>query len=139
MDIVMEPIGFIKSPYKDTREIPRQSIYSEDKRAVIEVLPKFSEGLEGIQENAYGVILFYFHQSKEAPLRLLSRKTNEMTGVFATRSPNRPNGIGISIVKFIKIEENRLEFQGVDMVDGTPVLDIKPYSPDLNPREDNVY
>lgn len=57
-----------------------------------------------------------------------------MTGVFSTRSPKRPNGIGLSIVKFTKIEENKLEFQGVDMIDGTPVLDIKPYSSELNPK-----
>lgn len=134
MNIVMKPIGFIKSPFKEVKEIPKQSVFAVYKKATIEILPQYSEGLEGIKENSYGVILFYFHKSKEGSLRLVSHKTREMTGVFSTRSPKRPNGIGLSIVKFTKIEENKLEFQGVDMIDGTPVLDIKPYSSELNPK-----
>ncbi len=135
MVINMKPIGYIKSPYKTVKEIPRQSVLSEDKTALIEMLPEYKEGLTGIQENSYGVILFYFHKSTgEVPMIQVSHKSNKATGVFNTRSPRRPNGIGMSIVKFTKIEENKLEIQGVDMVDGTPVLDIKPYSPGLNPK-----
>lgn len=134
MNIAMEPIGYIKSPFKETKEIPRQSILAKNKKATIEILPKFRRGLKGIEENSYGVIIFYFHKSTETPLQLVSHKTNEMTGVFSTRSPKRPNGIGLSIVKFTKVELSKLEFQGVDMVDGTPILDIKPYSSELNPE-----
>lgn len=135
MVINMKPIGYIKSPYKSVKEIPRQSVLSEDKTALIEILPEYKEGLTGIEENSYGIILFYFHKSTgEVPMIQVSRKSNKATGVFNTRSPRRPNGIGMSIVKFTKIEENKLEIQGVDMVDGTPVLDIKPYSPSLNPK-----
>ena len=135
MMIKMKPIGYIQSPFKDTSDIPRQSILAEDKKAVIEMLPEFQAGIEDIKENSYGIILFHFHQSKEAPIKVIPYGRDVLTGVFSTRSPRRPNGIGMSIVKITKVEPGKLEFQGVDMLDGTPVLDIKPYSADLNPKE----
>lgn len=135
MKINMEPIGYIKSGVKDRKDLPRQSVLNQDKKAIIEILPKFVEGIEGIKENSHGVILFYFHKSeKEGPLRIKPHGRDEITGVFSTRSPRRPNGIGLSIVKFTKVLEDKLEFEGVDMLDGTPVLDIKPYSSELNPE-----
>lgn len=135
MKIEMQPIGYIRSPYKALDEIPRQSMHSKNKRAVIEILPEYKEGIEGIKINSYGIILFYFHKSTgKVPLKQVSHKLKKVTGVFSTRSPKRPNGIGVSIVKFTNINGNKLEFQGVDMVDKTPVLDIKPYDPTLNPK-----
>ncbi|NLY35854.1 MAG: tRNA (N6-threonylcarbamoyladenosine(37)-N6)-methyltransferase TrmO [Tissierellia bacterium] len=134
MKIIMEPIGYIKSEFKQKQELPRQSVLNTDKRAILEILPKYKEGIEGIKENTYGIILFHFHQSTSSPLKLIPHGKEEMSGVFSSRSPNRPNGIGMSIVKFTKIEGSTLEFEGVDMLDGTPVLDIKPYNPELNPK-----
>lgn len=134
MEINMSPIGYIRSPFKEKNEIPKQSIFAEDKKANIEILEEYKEGIQDIKEDSYGVVLFNFHKSKGYTLRTVSHKTGEWMGVFSTRSPNRPNGIGMSIVKFTKIEGNIIEFQGVDMVDGTPVLDIKPYSDELNPK-----
>lgn len=130
----MEAIGYIRSAYTEISDLPKQSVLNKDQKAVIEILPKFLEGTEGIEADNYGVILFNFHKSKEAPLRICPHGKDEMTGIFSTRSPNRPNGIGLSIVKFTKVEGNKLEFEGVDMLDGTPVLDIKPYSSNLNPK-----
>lgn len=134
MKIIMEPIGYIKSEFKEKKELPRQSILNQDKKATIEILPKYVEGIEGIEENTHGVILFNFHKSTKSPLRLIPHGRDHITGVFSTRSPNRPNGIGMSIVKFTRVDGNKLEFEGVDMLDGTPVLDIKPYSSKLNPK-----
>lgn len=134
MNIIMEPIGYIRSEFKEKKELPSQSVLNVDKKATIEILPKFLQGIEGIKENSHGIILFNFHKSTKAPLRVVPHGKDEITGVFSTRSPNRPNGIGLSIVKFTKVEENILEFEGVDMLDGTPVLDIKPYSSKLNPK-----
>lgn len=134
LKITMSPIGYIKSPFKDIKEIPRQSIYAENKKAIIEILPEYKEGIKDIEEGSYGVILFYFHKSEGYTLRTISHKNWKSQSVFSTRSPNRPNGIGMSIVKFTKIDNNKIEFQGVDMLDGTPVLDIKPYSAELNPK-----
>lgn len=134
MKIIMEAIGYIRSEFKEKSELPTQCILNTHKRATIEILPKYIEGIEGIKENTHGVILFNFHKSTKSPLRIVPHGKDEITGIFSTRSPNRPNGIGLSIVKFTKIEGNKLEFEGVDMLDGTPVLDIKPYNPELNPK-----
>lgn len=136
MKISMEAIGYIRSEYKERSELPTQSVLNADKKAIIEISPKYVEGIEGIEAGSYGVVLFHFHKSTKAPLRIIPHGKDEITGIFSTRSPNRPNGIGMSIVKFTKVEGNELEFEGVDMLDGTPVLDIKPYSSKLNPREE---
>lgn len=134
MDIIMKPIGYIQSEFTRKEDLPRQSVLNPDKTATIEILPEFAEGLEGVVENSYRIILFNFHKSQTAPLKTISRGTNKETGVFDTRSPNRPNGIGLSIVKILKVDGTTITFQGVDMLDGTPVLDIKPYNPQLNPE-----
>lgn len=136
MKIEMSPIGYIDSPYKVLEEIPRQSVLAKDKTAIIKILPQYIEGIEGIKKDTYGIILFYFHKATgDIPLKQISRNTNKLTGLFNTRSPKRPNGIGMSIVKFINVEIDQLEIEGVDMLDGTPVLDIKPYNKGLNPEE----
>lgn len=135
MKIEMQPIGYIKSPYKTLDNIPKQSVLSQDKSAIIEILPEYKEGIKGIKENTYGVILFYFHKSTgKVSLKQISHKTNKVRGVFSTRSPRRPNGIGMSVVQFTNVKENKLEFRGVDMINGTPILDIKPYNAKLNPK-----
>lgn len=131
MEITMHPIGYIRTSYKDDAEIPRQYIYGYDQKGTIELLEEYREGIKDIEEGSYGVILFYFHQSEG--YSLVSKRRNNK-GIYSTRSPHRPNGIGMSIVKFTKIEGTKMEFLGVDMLDGTPVLDIKPYAEDLNPK-----
>ncbi len=133
MEILMKPIGYIRSPYQEKAAAPKQSTLSSGATAVIEMLEEYIEGIADIKEGEYGVILFYFHRSEGYELTTLSRKNNQITGVFSTRSPNRPNGIGMSIVRFIKKEGSYLTFEGVDMLDGTPVLDIKPYNKELCP------
>lgn len=133
MEIKMKPIGYIKSPFKAKEEIPRQSIYAKDTKAVIEILEEYREGIADIAEGTYGVILFYFHKSEGYRMRMIPHGRDIEVGVFSTRSPNRPNGIGMSIVKFTKNDGKTLEFEGVDMLDGTPVLDIKPYEKNLEP------
>ncbi len=129
MEIVMKPIGTIRSPYTEPGRggIPRQSIYDNETTAVIELEPEFAEGASNIAPGTYGVILFNFHRSEGYSLKARPHGTGEAVGVFSTRSPRRPNGIGMSVVKFTKNDGTRLEFVGVDMLDGTPVLDIKPY------------
>lgn len=129
----MNPIGYILSPYKEKTAVPKQSMYATETAAVIEMLEEFTEGIADIKEGDYGIVLFYFHKSEGYRLTTLSHRTKETMGVFSTRSPNRPNGIGMSIVQFTKREGRRLFFNGVDMLDGTPVLDIKPFSKELYP------
>ena len=133
MEILMKPIGYIRSPYKEKTDVPKQSTLSSGITAIIEMLEDYVEGIADVKEGEYGVILFYFHKSEGYKLTTLSRRNSQIMGVFSTRSPNRPNGIGMSIVRFIKKEDNRLTFEGVDMLDSTPVLDIKPYNRELCP------
>jgi tRNA-Thr(GGU) m(6)t(6)A37 methyltransferase TsaA len=134
MEITMKPIGYIESEFKDKKDIPHQSVYYRGKKAIIKMLDDYKEGIVDIKAGSYGVILFYFHESKGYTLKETYCETGEKKGVFSLRSPNRPNGIGMSIVKFTKIEDDIIEFEGVDMLDGTPVLDIKPYDESLNPK-----
>lgn len=135
MKIEFKPIGYIRSPFKNREDIPRQSVLASDKEAIIEILPEFEKGLLGLKEGENIVVFFNFHKSDSYDLRFKSHSTGDEIGVFASRSPNRPNGIGQSIVLLEKIEGNKLYIKGVDMLDETPLLDIKPYSRGLNPKE----
>ncbi|KEJ01017.1 methyltransferase [Clostridium botulinum A2B7 92] len=131
--IKLNPIGYIKSPFKNLEEIPPQSIYTKDKKALIEIKEELVEGLKDLDKNSHIIILFYFNKSKDFNLITKTPWSDEKKGVFSTRSPRRPNPIGLSIVKLIGIDHNKIIIEGVDMLDGTPVLDIKPYSEKLNP------
>lgn len=132
--IIFKPIGYIKTPFKDTSEIPPQSIYAKDTKAIIKINEEYKKGLMNLDENSYIVVLFHFDKSKEYDLMTLTPWSDKRKGVFSTRSPRRPNPIGMSIVKLNKIDGCNLEIQGVDMLDNTPIIDIKPYSPKLNPE-----
>jgi tRNA-Thr(GGU) m(6)t(6)A37 methyltransferase TsaA len=134
-EIRFRPIGYIHSPYKSKEESPRQSIYTPEVEALIDIMPEFSPGLLHLERHSHIIVLFHFHLSHgfELLVKRPGGTGSESKGVFATRSPHRPNGIGLSIVELLKIEGPRLTIRGVDMLDGTPVLDIKPYDPGLNP------
>lgn len=133
--ITFRPIGHIHSPFKTKEESPRQSIYTPEVEALIDIKPEFSAGLLHLEHYSHIIVLFHFNRSSgyELVVEKPGRGRPGPRGVFATRSPNRPNGIGLSIVELSKIEGSRLSIRGVDMLDGTPVLDIKPYDPGLNP------
>lgn len=135
MEIIFNSIGYIKSPYKDVKEIPKQGVHSSGMGEII-LDEDFQKGLKGLKNLNYIYVFFNFHKSKD--YKMLQHRqgdtTTEKVGVFATRSPFRPNGIGMSIVKVLDISNNIIRFEGADMLDGTPVLDIKPYSADLNPE-----
>ena len=133
--ISFRPIGYIHSPFKTREESPRQSIHTPDIEAIIELKPEFSAGLLHLEQYSHIIVLFHFHLSPGYDLVVERPRGGRPgpRGVFATRSPNRPNGIGLSIVELLEIEGPRLRIRGVDMLEGTPVLDIKPYDPGLNP------
>ncbi|MHC1739875.1 MAG: tRNA (N6-threonylcarbamoyladenosine(37)-N6)-methyltransferase TrmO [Anaerolineaceae bacterium] len=132
MGIIFNPIGIIYTPIKNKEEAPVQSALSEIQGAV-EVFPEYTEGLEGIEEFSHIYLLYHLNQSDQA-ISLLVKPflDDQIHGVFATRHPFRPNAIGLSIVSLIQRENNRLIFSGADMVDKTPLLDIKPYIPNFD-------
>lgn len=135
--IIFEPIGYIESPFKKKGDAPPQSVQCSDKKAIIHIEEKYIDGLKSLETFSHIIVIFYCHKVKDFDLLTGTPWDNEKRGVFATRTPRRPNPIGISIVELSKINGNSIEISGVDMFDRTPVIDIKPYTSDLNPEKAN--
>ncbi len=133
--ITYKPIGIVRSPKKATKGMPIQSIAAEHIKGTLEIFPEFVEGLTDLDGFSHLTVICHFHLSKKGKLIVKPYMDDNMHGVFATHSPNHPNPIGISIVKLDKIEDNILYISDLDMLDGTPVLDIKPYVPQFDKRE----
>ncbi|MCX2896761.1 tRNA (N6-threonylcarbamoyladenosine(37)-N6)-methyltransferase TrmO [Pseudomonas mandelii] len=135
MTYSVSPIGFVRSCFKEKFAIPRQPQLAPAARGVLELVTPFDQGdaVQGLEQVSHVWLLFLFHQALEDKPRLKVRPPrlggNKSMGVFATRATHRPNGIGQSVVKLDKVEANRLFISGIDLLDGTPVLDIKPYVP----------
>jgi tRNA-Thr(GGU) m(6)t(6)A37 methyltransferase TsaA len=131
--INFEPIGIIHSPFKNREDIPRKKCFDpqgfEDVLGEVEVFKNFEPGLDDIDGFSHLFLVFVFHESQERNLYAHPPFDNKKRGIFATRSPHRPNPVGITIVKFEGREGNILKVSGLDMFEGTPVLDIKPYTP----------
>lgn len=123
----MQPIGFVRSPYKETREIPKGLGAKHDVEGVLEVLPEFAAGLKDIEGFSHLFVIWAFDRSVGFSLEGGTPIDGRPHGVFATRSPQRPNPIGLTVVELLGREGSMLRLRGVDMLDGTPVLDIKPY------------
>lgn len=127
----IEVIGIIRSPYKTQEQAPHQG---KDEVVEIEVKDEFTEGLSDIEEYSYLHIFYYLHKSQGYSLLTTTPWSSEKRGVFSTRSPHRPTPIGYSVVELIERNENILKVKGLDAIDGTPVIDIKPYSVELDAR-----
>ena len=120
-------IGFVHSPHKSIEGIPIQPVGAKGIKAEIELFEEYKEGLKDLDGFSHIIILYDFHKSKDFNLKVKPFLDNESHGVFATRAPKRPNSIGLSVLKLNKIVNNILYVENVDILDGTPVLDIKPY------------
>lgn len=132
MGTLFTPIGIIHTPIKSKEDAPIQSSRSEIP-GTIEVFSQFLEGLEGIEDFSHIYILYEFHLSEtKMSLKVRPFLDDHDHGIFATRYPRRPNPIGLSVVKLTRRQENKLSFIGADMLDGTPLLDIKPYIPEFD-------
>ena len=136
--IVVHPIGKIHSPYKKSREIPIQGRFKDDVEAFIELKKEYVKGLKDLDKFSYCILIYYFHKSNKITIEGKPFLEDEKHGIFAIRSPHRPNHIGFSVVKIQRIKENKLYFTQVDMIDGTPLLDIKPYVKYFDCREDVI-
>ena len=136
--IIMTPIGVIHSPYKHTKDIPIQGKFKAEITAHIELEDRYTPGLKDLNGFSHAIILYYFHKSQEEQVVGKPFLEDKEHGIFAIRSPHRPNHIGLSVVKIKKIEKNKLYFCEVDMLDQTPVLDIKPYVRHFDARDGTV-
>jgi tRNA (adenine37-N6)-methyltransferase len=135
MEFVMRPIGEIHTPFIDKRETPIQASRSTA-TGQVEVYPAYVEGLRDLEGFSHIILLYAFHRSDDYALSVTPFLDDQERGLFATRYPARPNPIGLSIVRLLSIQDHVLEIEGVDMLDGTPLLDIKPYVPDFDVRTD---
>ena len=134
-EIKCKPIGVIHSPFKEPKGTPIQPAGAKGIDGTVEVFPEYAEGLKDIEGFSHLILIYHFHLSKGSSLTVKPYMDDEAHGVFAMRGPSRPNPIGVSIVRLVKIAGNILYIQDVDIVDGTPLLDIKPYVPEFDIRE----
>ena len=131
----MRDIGHARSPYKEPRNVPRGLGAKHDAEGVLEILPEFEAGLADIEGFSHLYVLWLFDRSQGFELTASPPSDNRTHGVFATRSPYRPNPIGLTIVELLRRDGPRLHVRGVDMLDATPILDIKPYLSSIAPEK----
>ena len=134
-EVIFKPIGIIKTPFQDLSGMPIQPVAAEGVEGTVILDPVYIEGLQDLEGFSHLILLYHFHQAGQAQLLVKPFLDEEKHGVFATRAPRRPNGIGLSIVRLLMIKENIIQIQNVDMLNDTPLLDIKPYIPDFDHPE----
>jgi tRNA-Thr(GGU) m(6)t(6)A37 methyltransferase TsaA len=134
-EVTYKPIGIVHSTFKKTDSVPIQSIAARDVEGLVEIFPEYGKGLRDVEGFSHIFLIYHFHEARRPQLLVKPYLDDRLHGVFATRAPARPNPIGISIVRLVTVEENKLHIKDVDIVDGTPLLDIKPYVPEFDARE----
>ena len=137
-EIKLCPIGVIKSPYKELKDIPIQGKFRKDVEAFVELKDKYINGLKDLDKFSHAILIFYLHKSDKENIEGKPYLEDIEHGIFAIRSPHRPNHIGLSIVKIKCIKDNKLYFTNVDMLNGTPLLDIKPYIKYTDSKNDAI-
>jgi tRNA-Thr(GGU) m(6)t(6)A37 methyltransferase TsaA len=131
-EITFRPIGIIHTPFKEPQGTPIQAGAGRDVAGTVELLPEFAEGLKDLEGFSRIILIYYFHLTKKFSLQIKPFLDDRERGLFATRAPARPNPIGLSIVRLEKIDGARLHIRDIDVVDHTPLLDIKPYVPQFD-------
>jgi len=132
----LTPIGIIHSPFTETEGMPIQPPGAKGVHGTVEIFKEYSDGLKDIEGFSHIILLFYFHKSEGFKLQVSPFLEQDVHGVFAVRAPRRPNPLGLSIVKLDRREGNLLYIDNPDIIDGTPLLDIKPYIPDFDAYPD---
>jgi len=135
--IIYQSIGIIHTPFKDTSGVPIQPTAAEGVTGTVEIDESFADGLKDIEGFSHIILIYHCHLSKEPRLQITPFLDETVRGVFATRAPTRPNSIGLSVVKLVRVEGRILHIVNSDVLDGTPLLDIKPYVPEFD-CTDNV-
>jgi tRNA (adenine37-N6)-methyltransferase len=134
--MIYTPIGNIHSPYKSIVNIPIQNSGAKGKKGTIEIFPEYADGLKDLKGFSHIILLYHLHKVDHVSLLVKPFMDTVEHGIFATRSPVRPNPIGLTVVKLIDIKDNLLFIENVDMLDQTPLLDIKPYLPTIDDIQD---
>jgi len=134
-EVRYKPIGVVHSPFKVPQDVPIQSVAAEGVMGSVEVAREYVEGLRDVDGFSHLILIYHCHLAQNYSLLVKPFLDDRLHGVFSTRAPSRPNPIGVSIVRLTKIEKNILHIQDVDIIDGTPLLDIKPFVPDFDQRK----
>jgi tRNA-Thr(GGU) m(6)t(6)A37 methyltransferase TsaA len=134
-EIVMRPIGVIRTPFTVQAGTPIQASFAAGVEGTVELEPGFVEGLADLDGFSHVILVYAFHLASGFNLRVKPYLDTKERGIFATRAPRRPNPIGLSVVRLLGIEGSRMRVADVDMLDGTPLLDIKPFVPDFDHRQ----
>ena len=132
MTVTYESIGTIHTPFRTGKGIPIQPPGAEGVKGSISIKKKYVKGLKDLDGFSHIILIYHLHKSKDYALEVMPFLENRFHGVYATRAPKRPNPIGLSVVNLIRIKQNIVEIQNVDMLNGTPLLDIKPFIPDFD-------
>jgi tRNA-Thr(GGU) m(6)t(6)A37 methyltransferase TsaA len=133
--IVINPIGIIHTPHIDVKNMPIQPIAAEGIKGYIELLPEYVQGLKDLEGFSHIILIYRFHKINGFDLEVVPFMDTEKRGIFSCKAPKRPNAIGISTVRLIGIEGNIIYIEQVDMLDSTPLIDIKPFYPRYDNRE----
>jgi tRNA-Thr(GGU) m(6)t(6)A37 methyltransferase TsaA len=138
MDIIYHPIGIVHSPFTDLRQMPIQPKGSGAAPGTAEVFQEFAEGLKDLDGFSHVILLYHLHAVRRTDLTVTPFLGDTPRGVFATRAPTRPNPIGLSVVRLLGVEGNTLRLGNMDILEGTPLLDVKPYVPDFDGPGDDL-
>ncbi len=134
-EIIYQPIGLIHSPFKEPKGTPIQASGAKGIQGKIEVFQEFTDGLKDIDGFSHIILIYHLHLIKDSPLEVKPFLDKQTHGIFATRAPGRPNSIGISVVRLVDVDQNILTVKDFDIIDGTPLLDIKPYISEFDYRD----
>ena len=134
-EVRYKPIGVVHSPFKAPQDVPIQSVAAEGIMGYVEVAREYVEGLRDVDGFSHLILIYHCHLAQDYSLLVRPFLDKRLHGVFSTRAPSRPNPIGVSIVRLTRMEKNILHIQDVDIIDGTPLLDIKPFVPDFDQRK----
>jgi len=136
MQISFKPIGIIHSAYTDLSDMPIQPTTRTSGPGSVEIFPEYADGLRDLDSFSHIILLYHLHEVKRVDLTVTPFLDSEPRGVFATRAPTRPNPIGLSVVRLVAVQDNTILVADLDILEGTPLLDIKPYVPAFDHRAD---
>ena len=132
MDITYQPIGIIHSPFHDLSGMPIQPFNEFSAPGTIDIYPQFLPGLQDLEGFSHIILIYHLHQAHYHSLTVTPFLDSQPHGIFATSAPNRPNPIGLSVVKLVALNNGQVSVENLDILDGTPLLDIKPYVPEFD-------
>jgi len=131
MEFVIKPIGFVETPFEVDDEVPIQPSFSDAFGTVV-INSEYKAGLDSLEGFSHIILIYWFDRATGSEMKVKPFLDDEPKGIFAIRHPNRPNKIGLSIVQLVKVENNKLLVKGIDVLNGTPLIDIKPFVPEFD-------